>query len=245
MPIYNIAGLKVEMTPRESRLTKQAMPYIYGEGLPEGEKADIIIPHISGREAEFKKENPHLTADECEYILFGADFDNGLIDFDGLLLHSSAVICDGKAYAFSAPSGTGKSTHAAMWLRHFGKRASIVNDDKPAIRMSEDGTFRIYGTPFSGKTDINVNTSAPLQAICILGRAEENSISRISTKEALVPLLSQTLRPVQRRKMDMLLDTVGRLVRTVPVYKMFCNISEEAVETAYGAMSGDEKTEGI
>ena len=76
-----------------------------------------------------------------------------------MLLHSSAVVVDGYAYLFSADSGTGKSTHTGLWKQHFGDRAYIINDDKPAIRKV-DGEWYVFGTPWSGKTDTSVNPRA-------------------------------------------------------------------------------------
>ena len=73
------------------------------------------------------------------------------------MVHASAVEVDGKAYLFSADSGTGKLTHTKQWQNYFGKeRALIINDDKPAIRKDKNG-WAAYGTPFSGKTDENLN----------------------------------------------------------------------------------------
>ena len=51
------------------------------------------------------------------------------LDFDGMLLHAAAVVVDGKAYLFTAPRKTGKSTHVQLWLQEFEGRATILNDD--------------------------------------------------------------------------------------------------------------------
>ena len=79
----------------------------------------------------------------------GEAFYARLLQYDGMLLHASCVEKDGKAYLFSAKSGTGKSTHTHLWLRAFPD-SRIINDDKPAVRRM-DGTFYACGTPFSGK----------------------------------------------------------------------------------------------
>ena len=63
----------------------------------------------------------------------------GLLDYDTLLFHGSVVAVDGAAYLFTAKSGTGKSTHTRLWQKQFGARAVMVNDDKPLIRIREDG----------------------------------------------------------------------------------------------------------
>lgn len=99
-----------------------------------------------------QQENPHLTLEQCEYIFAGSEFYRKLINLGGFMLHASAIVVDNKAYLFSAPSGTGKSTHTKLWQECFGDKAIIINDDKPAIRIEEGKCFA-YGTPFSGKTD--------------------------------------------------------------------------------------------
>ena len=81
-----------------------------------------------------------------------------------------------RVFYIKGGSGTGKSTHTALWLKNFAPRASIINDDKPAIRIQKDGIF-VYGTPWSGKTDQNKNVKVPLQGIAFLERGEENSIT--------------------------------------------------------------------
>lgn len=72
----------------------------------------------------------------------------------------------------------GKSTHTKQWQKYFGAdQAIIINDDKPVLRRLEDGWYA-YGTPFSGKTDENVNKKVKLQGICMLERGE-NRIRQI------------------------------------------------------------------
>ena len=111
-----------------------------------------------------------------------------------LLMHGSVIAVDGRAYMFTVRSGTGKSTHVRLWRRLFGERAVMVNDDKPLLKITEEET-RVYGTPWDGKHRLSTNMSAPLQAICILTRAKENTIREIKPSEALTMLIQQTYRP--------------------------------------------------
>ena len=41
---------------------------------------------------------------------------------DTLCIHAAVVSCEGKGYLFLGPSGTGKSTHARLWLSSHGDR---------------------------------------------------------------------------------------------------------------------------
>lgn len=158
-----------------------------------------------------------------------------LVFYDVILVHGSSVAVDGKAYLFTAPSGTGKSTHTRMWREYFGSRAVMINDDKPLVRFGKDGVY-IYGTPWNGKHRLGSNICAPLCGVCILERAEENSISRISKKEAYPSLLAQIYRPTENvEAMVKTLNLAGRFME-VPLYRLGCNISHQAAVTAYEGM---------
>jgi len=229
MLTHSIAGLKVGIEYKYPRLTRQAAAYVTA---PTETDFDIVIADEILEKT--KQSNPHLSLEDCEYIQTGAVFYKQLVSFDGMLLHASAVIKDGYVYLFSAPSGTGKSTHTELWLKKFPD-ARIINDDKPAIRIEGD-KINVYGTPWSGKTDLNLNLCIPIGGICFLERSEENFINRISSSEAIPLIMNQTVRPRLLKNMDKLLDTLGKIVENTPVFKMGCNISEEAAVMAYEAM---------
>ncbi|MEG1887372.1 MAG: hypothetical protein RR177_04530, partial [Oscillospiraceae bacterium] len=153
-------------------------------------------------------------------------------------LHSSAIMVDGKAYLFSAPSGTGKSTHTALWRRYLGEdRVQMLNDDKPAVRLVGDEVYA-FGTPWSGKTDQNINTGVPLGGVVFLSRSETNTIRSATTADTVKQLFWQTARPRSQERLEQLLDLYEKVVLNVPVFEMGCNISEEAVKVAYEALLG-------
>ena len=171
-------------------------------------------------------------------MVTGSIFYRALIHHAGLLLHSSAVMLNGKAYLFSAPSGTGKSTHTSLWLKEF-EGAEILNDDKPAIRFQKDGIY-VYGTPWSGKTDLNKNCKVPLQGIAFLSRGNDNTIAPMSSMKALENLLNQTVRPGERECASKLLDLLSELIGRVPIYEFSCNMEPSAAHVSYETMSKGE-----
>lgn len=158
-----------------------------------------------------------------------------ILDRDGFLLHAAVLEVDGQAYAFSANSGTGKTTHIKLWGELFGDRCRVINGDKPLLRV-RDGVVRIYGTPWSGKEGWNTNTSAPLKALCFLERSAENRIVRLSDGEALPLLFGQLAMPVEESAAMRLLDSLDRLLCTVPCYRLGCNMEPEAAQVAYDVM---------
>ncbi|MDD4238168.1 MAG: hypothetical protein PHT62_06395 [Desulfotomaculaceae bacterium] len=233
MDIYRIADITVKMACSGETLTKQARRYQIG---PFGHEVtpDITININSETLKATKKKYPHLTLNECEYILTGFAFSRALLDFDGFCLHASAVALENRAVLFSGPCGTGKSTHAGLWQQYFGAdRAVIINDDKPALRLMQD-TFYAYGTPWSGKSSLNENIRVPLGAIVFLKQAKGNHIRRLNNKEAVQMLIYQSLRPnSDRDKMDRLLTLLDVLLKNTPVCQMDCTVSLEAVKLAY------------
>lgn len=234
MNLHKIAGLSVDMGYKYETMQKQAQAYRVDEVC---DRPDMKI-YIPDELIEQKhKEEPGLTLDNCEYLYTGSAFYSGLLYFGGFMLHSSAVIMDGKAYLFTADSGTGKSTHTSLWQKAFGKeKAQILNDDKPAIRIGADGIFAC-GTPWSGKTDLNINKIVPLGAIGFLERSEENWIERKTGGEVLAKLLKQTVRPPEEKEMDALLKYVDIVLKEVPVYSLGVNMTTDAAKMAYDVMS--------
>ena len=154
---------------------------------------------------------------------------------DTFLFHGSAVAVDGAAYLFTARSGTGKSTHTRLWREMLGNRAVMVNDDKPLIRLTEDGAV-VYGTPWNGKHRLGTNISVPLKAVCILERAKQNTIRAITREEAFPMLIQQSYRPLDPAALSKTLSLVDRLSRTISLYRLGCNMDPKAAELSYNIM---------
>ena len=194
--------------------------------------ADVII-----RTDLLKRDVPEgLTEEQNIYLLSGWYFYGGLLKHSGMMLHASAVEYEGKAYLFSAPSGTGKSTHTRIWQKEFGDAARVFNDDKPALRYL-DGTWYAYGTPWCGKDGININMKVPLAGICFLKQASHNSIRRLSHQEAVSRIISQTLRAFSRvSHMDLMLKHLDSLVRDIPVFELENRPEPEAARLSYETM---------
>ena len=157
--------------------------------------------------------------------------------YDTFMLHGSAISVDGEGYLFTAKSGTGKSTHVKLWRELLGDCAVMVNDDKPFIKVSDDGV-RIYGTPYSGKEGLNTNISVPLKAICVLERSKENRIREVDLSDVYPVLLQQTYHPSEREMFNRTFDLLDRLNGFVKFYRLSCNKELEAAEISYNAMKG-------
>lgn len=172
--------------------------------------------------------------------LFRKLCDYTLSEVDGIIFHSSAIMVDNEAYLFTAPSGTGKSTHTRLWRELLGDRAVMINDDKPIIRYI-DGDFYVYGTPWNGKHRLDTNARAKIKAICKIYQAKENTITKADSTEMLLTILNQTIRPTELDKMDKLLNIIDKMLTSVKLYSLGCNISREAAELSYNVMSKGEE----
>lgn len=231
MKTYSIAGLKVNMEC-SGRSEIQAQKYL----IEYTDTPDITINANPRYVSLLHEKAPELSLDDCEYIYFSKSLNSALLNFDSIVLHSSAVAYENKAYLFSADSGTGKSTHTGLWKKAF-KGAFIVNDDKPIIRLI-DGAFYVCGTPFSGSSPLNENVMVPLQSICFIERAQENSIDIMKdTTSVIYKFLSQTIRHVGNEKSEKLLTLLDKLLKEIPVYNLKCLPNIDAAILAHDIMS--------
>ena len=147
-----------------------------------------------------------------------------------VLFHAAVVSHEGKGYMFLGPSGTGKSTHARLWLKYIDGTA-LVNDDNPVVRLAEDGSPVVYGSPWSGKTPCYRNVSYPLGGIVLLSQAPYNKIHRLGGIHAYASLVAS----ISGKRWDScvadgLHATENALASTVPVWHLECLPDEAAAK---------------
>ena len=115
---------------------------------PEDSQPDLIV-ETTPQDIEAEREQSEQTRIEeglppyafdapyLETLAVYRKIATGCVSRGRLLMHGSVIAVDGRAYMFTARSGTGKSTHVRLWRKLFGDRAVMVNDDKPIIQISE------------------------------------------------------------------------------------------------------------
>ncbi len=227
-----IADLNVLMHCKTRFMVERLRAYVCEFDVP----PDIEIDISEQRLLQYGVDNPGMQRHMAEYMLSGAVFYTALYRrFNGFMLHASAIEADGEGYLFSANSGTGKSTHTQLWTKVFGARVRYINDDKPALRKLVDG-WRVYGTPWSGKTALNNNISVPLKAIAFLHRSAENEIAPMPVSESIPAFLEQTIRPKTAQGFELVLSLLENLLENVPVYSLGCNMTDAAAQLAYETM---------
>lgn len=156
-----------------------------------------------------------------------------------VLFHAAVVSHEGKGYMFLGPSGTGKSTHARLWLKYIDGTA-LVNDDNPVVRLADDGLPVVYGSPWSGKTPCYRNVSYPLGGIVLLSQAPYNKIHRLGGIHAYASLVASISgKRWDSRVADGLHATENALASTVPVWHLECLPDEEAAKLCHAQISNE------
>lgn len=136
-------------------------------------------------------------------------------------------------YLFLGHSGTGKSTHARLWLSAFSD-AWLLNDDNPILRVMDDGEVRVYGSPWSGKTPCYKQSYARVRGIIKLSQAPCNMIHQVSLPEAYAYMLSSASGLKMDRQMaDCMYESIKHIITHVKCYHMECLPNVDAAEVCY------------
>ena len=158
------------------------------------------------------------------------------------IAHAAVIEYDGLAYAFMAPSGTGKTTHIKLWMDTLGPEATVINGDKPILRLDKtpagEPQIMACGSPWAGKEGWQTNTSAPLAGLCFLTRGNTDTCRRVSSAEAFDSAVRQIYMPSDPVSAVRTLDFVDVLLQTVPLYRLSCTMNKTAVKASFEAMTG-------
>lgn len=150
------------------------------------------------------------------------------LHFNVLFLHGSQIAYRQKGIVFSAPSGGGKSTQAALWKKY--RDAEIICNDRTLLQKDE-GQWHTHGYPLDGSTPVYSGQVFRLGSIVLLEQGEVNEVRRLAPKSAIVRLMPQIVMDVwsseaRNRTTELLLE----LLKDVPVYLLTCTADEKAVE---------------
>ncbi|MBQ3221372.1 MAG: hypothetical protein IJB34_05375 [Clostridia bacterium] len=231
--IYDIAGLRILIQNRCKYTEMFCKAYLSDD---QTSPYDISATVTNEEFYEEKKASSQFSDGYIENICLYRAICRQMPVLNRMLLHAAVLEYEGNGYAFLGRSGTGKSTHTGLWLKHL-EGSKIVNGDKPILQSTEQG-FIAYGTPWMGKEGLGCNSSAPLKGLCFLEQAKENSITRLTPAEAASRIFVQILFPEDEKNAARTLELTDKLVTETPAYLLKCNISKEAVKTSFEAMTG-------
>ena len=196
---------------------------------------DITACALEEEIAEERALTPQFSEGYIENICLYRNLCMQLPSKNRFLMHASVLEYDGNGYAFLGKSGTGKSTHTNLWLKHL-PNTRVINGDKPILEFTGDG-FTVHGTPWQGKERWGCRASVPLCGLCFLEQAKTNSIRSLSFSEVTTRLFTQLLMPSAETEAAATLELADKLIRLVPAYLLQCDISEKAVQTSFEKMT--------
>ncbi len=240
MITIKIAGLNVGIENKHRYIERLAEDYITDAS------PDFIV---SAEDSEIAAER------ECVEVAFSDGYLESIVvyrkiaerlpSYDAFVFHGAVLNLDGVAYAFTAKSGVGKTTHTRLWLKHFGDRVHYLNGDKPIIRFI-DGKPYACGTPWQGKENYGVNEMAPLVGIAFLRRGEKNRAALVPSSEVITDLVTQMYMP--RNTAQAMLSTMrmaDRVISSVRLVELYCNMDDTAAIISHSVLSGkaDEASE--
>lgn len=161
-----------------------------------------------------------------------------LIDYNGFLIHGACISYKDNAYLFIAPTGTGKTTHIKLWLKHLSD-AKVINGDKPIVRLIDNQPI-IYGTPWNGKERYGSNTSSKLKAIILLHRSNIDKIDKVNTKEYLDEIIKQIYMPEDTNKLVRTLELVDTVFNKINIYDLRCTMNDSAFYKSFETLVGEK-----
>lgn len=217
------------------RTDKDYVLHIVG---PDGGELLFVYDRESNRaQCNVSRDVPDMSA-----VRFGLWFMTALatVGHDVTPVHSSAIVCNGRAVLFLGESGTGKSTHTRLWRENIDG-AALLNDDSPFIGFV-DGRATAFGAPWSGKTPCYKQEQYPIAAIVRLSQAPHNAIRPLRSVHAIGALLP-SLTPAfgyDDELQDRMLATLSKIISQVPVYHLECLPDAAAARLSYDTVFGKD-----
>ena len=231
-PVFSNGRLAVYPTPsgwfREHRI------WVPGEKQPGN---PCLVPEADGSfSLRVPEERLSFLANRCEFLWLLAP-EARLAERRRMILHAASVVWKGKAWLFFGPSGIGKSTHSAEWIRTLG--AEPLTGDRTVLAWNEDGRFLAYGSPFCGSSELCLQKQAPLGGLCLLGQAPKTQVEVLSAARAFRALYAHSIvNSWDSRQTALLCDEIAALAAAGPVYRLECRPGPESARLCAEAMTG-------
>lgn len=182
--------------------------------------------------------NENFSKSYLEFIALHRKFAEWLPLHNAFVLHSACFDVDGVGVAFSAHSGTGKTTHMNLWQELLGDKMVVVNGDKPIVRFFDDepNTPYAYGTPWNGKEGLGCNMRTPLKHICFIERSNTNFVEKMDKADAIDRIFNQVYMPKDPIAVMNTMTLIDRLLSCCNLWTIHCNMETDAAEIAYEAI---------
>ena len=228
MLTIKIAGLAVGLDTDCDYVRRTCGPFLTDD------KPELCV-RASAEQIRAEREISRCAAPVAEFICLYRAIAERLPELDRFVLHGATVQTGGRAYIFTAKSGTGKSTHVRLWLERYGGAVRIVNGDKP-ILWKKDGVWLACGTPWCGKEGLTSTDCVPVGGLCFLERAADNTIRPALPQEIAERIFHQIYRPKDVGRLTRFLTLLDEFLTATPCWRMGCNMDPSAAELSHGTM---------
>lgn len=239
MFVCKIADFIVQFNNRFDYISEMCRDYKYS-----GPKRAEIIVEVSEEELSRERDSSSLQYSDgylesvCAYRKLCLQLPCKM----AILLHGSVISVENKGIAFIAKSGVGKTTHTNLWRQYLGDKVTVINGDKPIVRILDNVPFA-YGTPWAGKERMQTNSRVELTDICIIERSEVNSVESVEPSLVVEKIMHQILRPSEAKAAINTLEIVDLLTKKCRFWVIKCNMNQEAAELAHMAIVRGNKNE--
>ena len=233
MPVWKEVLYSIDINGTVSRFGSCANGYVFDSTPPDGKTLELWVDG-SGRTARFTGNlDPRLLRFAC-WMAYGMM----TVPHQTVAIHTSTIVCRGKAVLFLGESGTGKSTHTRLWLENI-EGSMLLNDDSPIIRIP-DGKPWVWGSPWSGKTPCYKKECYPLAACVRLSQAPFNAIRKLTVIEAYSSLhpSCQPAFSYDDPLYDHICGMLDAILTNVPVYHLACLPDAAAARLSYETIFG-------
>lgn len=234
--LLSLAGLTVEVKNRYKYIEKIAADYTV-------DRADADFS-VEVNDADIEREQElsefEFSRGYLESIAVYRKIAERLPEYGAVVFHGAVIAEGDEAYAITARSGVGKTTHVSLWQKAFGKKVHILNGDKPILRIIDDKVYAA-GTPWRGKEGYGIPEMLPLAAVGFLERAAEPSAAPISKDAAMVRFASQIYIPQTPIGASLALGTLNRIINSVGLYEIRANMDIKSALVSHDALKNNKK----
>jgi len=219
--------------------SKNKEAYLFRMALPGNTKPWLVEIHPDGGAFHALSNLDNAAPDSVLRFIVWIAFGVAALHRQTVSIHASAVMYRGKSVLFLGESGTGKSTHTRLWLKHIPD-TELLNDDSPFLNVSND--ISVYGSPWSGKTPCYKALKTPLAALVRLRQAPYNKIKQLSNLEAIgavQPSFPETF-AYDETLSGYSHDILSKILQQTPVYGLDCLPDDEAAKLVFDTLKKDE-----
>lgn len=229
----SVADFNIEIKNKFKFIEKQCEDY-----KADFDNADFVI-ETTDMDIESEKKRPFYQEAFKEPYLETVNVHRKLCfmlpEKDAIMLHSAAFSMGDRTIALVANSGVGKTTHMMHYKELFGDKVTIINGDKPIIRLIDSELF-IYGTPWCGKEKMNTNTKAKLTDVCFINRSESNSTHPMKISDASSRIFSQIYLPKSKLAADNTLKMLDLILKKCNLWEINCTKDVFAAKASYATI---------